>query len=147
MAFNYNHRSQVSESTYEMFGIWYLDREYTVWVAKRSNPARLNRDEQDIENIMNQLDRFNAFKKVLPELINLTTMDVAPDEIATVLLTAPARGKEQIEDFVCNRLMQHPAKFHDPVKQNRSRNLSSIHVYEVTLQKPVGEKTKIIKAG
>ena len=36
---------------------------------------------------MNQLDRFNAFKKVLPELINLTTMDDAADEIVTALLT------------------------------------------------------------
>ena len=138
----YNHRSQVSESTYEMFGICDLDREYTVWEAKESNPARLNRDEQDVKNIMNQLDRFNAFKQVLPEL---TTMDVAPDEISTSLLTAPARGNEQIDDFVCNRLMQHPAKFHDPVKQNRSRTLSSI--YEVTLQTHIGEKTKTIKAG
>ena len=36
-----DHRSQVSKSTYEMFGICDLDREYTVWVAKNSNPARL----------------------------------------------------------------------------------------------------------
>ena len=140
----YNHRSRVSESTYEMFGICDLDREYTVWEAKESNPARLNRDEQDVKNIMNQLDRFNVFKQVLPELLNLTTMDVAPDEIATALLTAPARGKEQIDDYVCNRPMQHPAKFHDPVKQNRSHTLFSI--YEVTLQTPIGEKTKTIKA-
>ena len=76
-----------------------------MWEAKKSNPARLNREEQDVKKIMEQLDRFNVFKQVVPDLINLTTMDVAPDEIATALLSAPVRGKEQIMDFVCNRLM------------------------------------------
>ena len=141
----YNHRSQVSESTYEMFGICDLDREYTVWEAKESNPTRLSRDERDVKLIMDQLNRFDAFKQVRPELINMTTMDVAPDDIATALLSARVRGKEQINDFVCNRLMQTPAKFHDSIKQNRSRTLSSI--YEVTLQTTIGEKTKTIKAG
>ena len=72
-------------------------------------------------------------------------MDVARDDIATALLSARVRGKEQINDFVCNRLMQTPAKFHDSIKQNRSHTLSSI--FEVTLQITIGEKTKTIKAG
>ena len=98
-----------------MFGICDLDREYTVWEAKESNPTRLNRDEQDVKLIMDQhqLNHFDAFKQVRPDLINLTTMDVAPNYIATTLLCALVRGKEQINDFVCNKLMQTPAKFHD----------------------------------
>ena len=44
-----------------MFGICDLDREYTVWEAKESTPSRLNRDEQDVKLIMDQLNRFDAF--------------------------------------------------------------------------------------
>ena len=68
-----------------MFGICDLDREYTVCEAKESNPTRLNRDEQDVKLIMDQhqLNRSDAFKQVHPDLINLTTMDVAPDYLAT----------------------------------------------------------------
>ena len=55
---------------------------------KESNPTRLNPGEQDVKLIMDQLNCLDAFKQVRPELINLTTMDVAPDDIATVLLSA-----------------------------------------------------------
>ena len=127
-----------------MFGICDLDPEYTVWEAKESSSTCLNHDKQDVKLIMDQLNRFDAFKQVRLEMINLTTMDVADDDIATALLIC-VRGKEQINDFVCNRLMQTPAKFHDSNKQNRSRTLSSS--YEVTLQTTIGEKTKTIKAG
>ena len=141
----YNHRSQVSVNTYEMFGICDLDKEYSAWETKESSPARLSRDEQDVKSINEQLNRFNAFKQVIPEVINLTTMDVAPEEVGAALLSAPERGKEQINDFVENRLIQNSAKFHDSIKQNRSRTLSSM--YEVTLQASAGDKTKTIKAG
>ena len=124
-----------------MFGICDLDREYTVWEAKESNPTCLNRDEQDVKLTMDQhqLNRFDAFKQVRPDLINLTTMNVAPDYIATALLSALVRRKEQINDFVCNRLMQTPATFHNSINQNRSHTLSSI--YEVALQTTIVEKT------
>ena len=110
-----------------MFGICDLDREYTVWEAKVSNPTRLNHDEQDVKLTMDQhqLNRFDAFKQVRPNLINLTTIDVAPDYLATELLSALVRGKEQII-------------FHDSINQNRSHTLSSI--YEVTLHTTIVEK-------
>ena len=109
--------------------------------SKRVKPTRLNRDEQDVKLIMDQhqLNRFDAFMQVRPDLINLTTMDVAPDYIATALLSALVWGTEQISDFVCNRLMQTPAKFHDSINQNRFHTLSSI--YEVTLQTTIVKKT------
>ena len=132
----YNHRSQVSVSTYEMFGICDLDKEYSAWETKESSPARLTRDEQDVKSINEQLNRFNAFKQEIPEVINLTTMDVAPEEVGAALLSAPKRGKEQITEFVENRLIQNSAKFHDSIKQNRSRTLSSMD--EVTLQASAG---------
>ena len=84
---------------------------------KESNPTRLNRGEQDVKLIMDQLNCFEAFKQVRPDLINLTMMGVAPDDIATALLSALVTGKEHINDFVCNRLMQTPAKFHDSIKK------------------------------
>ena len=45
-------------------------------------------------------------------------IDGAPDVISQALLSAPVLGKEQINGFVCNRLMQNPAKFDDSIKQN-----------------------------
>ena len=53
------------------------------------------------------------FKQVLPGLI-----DGAPHVISHALLTAPVWGNERINGFVCNRLMQNPAKFDDSIKQN-----------------------------
>ena len=50
---------------------------------KESNHTRLNRGEQDVKLIIDQLNCFDAFKQVRPDLINLTTMGVAPDDIAT----------------------------------------------------------------
>ena len=70
-----------------MLGICDLDREYTVWEAKESNPTRLNHDEHNVKLIMDQLNRFGAFKQVHPDLINLITMNVVPDDV---------RGKEQV---------------------------------------------------
>ena len=52
------------------------------------------------------------FKQVLPGLI-----DGAPDVISQALLSAPVWGKEQISDFVCNRLMQILTKVRDSIKQ------------------------------
>ena len=84
---------------------------------KESNPTRLNHGEQDINLIMDQLNCFDAFKQVRPDLINLTTMGVAPGDITTALLSALVWGKVHINDFVCNRLMQTPPKFHDSIKK------------------------------
>ena len=98
-----------------------------------------------IKSINEQLNRFNEFKQVIPEVINLTKMDVTPEEVCAALLSAPERDKNQINDFVENRLIQNSAKFHDSIKQNRSRTLSSMYV--VTLQASAGDKTKTIKAG
>ena len=136
-------RSQVSESAYEMFGICDLDRKYTVWETKDSNPTCLNRDEQDVKLIMDQLNHFDAFKQVCPELINLTTMDVASDDIVTALLSALVQGKEHINGFVYNRLMQKPAKFHNSIKQNSSCAFSSI--YEVALQQLLGKRPRKLR--
>ena len=50
-------------------------------------------------------DHVNAFKKVLPDLINLTKVDVvAPDEISAVLLRALVWGSRQINDFEITNL-------------------------------------------
>ena len=57
--------------------------------------------------------RYLLFKQVLPGLI-----DVAPDVISQAFLSAPVWGNEQINGFVCNRLMQNPTKFDDTIKQN-----------------------------
>ena len=40
------------------------------------------------------------------------------DVISQTLLSAPVLGNEQINGFVCNRLMQNPAMFDDSTKQN-----------------------------
>ena len=53
------------------------------------------------------------FEQVLPDLI-----DGAPDVISQALLSAPVWGNEQVNGFVCSRLMQNPAKFDDSIKQN-----------------------------
>ena len=66
---------------------------------KESSPTRLNRGEQDVKLIMDQLNCFYAFKQVPPDLINLTTMGVAPDDIATALLSALVLGTTHISMF------------------------------------------------
>ena len=54
-----------------------------------------------------------VFKQMLAYLI-----DGVPDVISQALLSAPVWGNEQVNGFVCNRLVQNPAKFHDFIKQN-----------------------------
>ena len=41
----------------------------------------------------------------------------APGVLSQALLSPHVWGKEQINDFVCNRLMQKPGQFHDSIKQ------------------------------
>ena len=53
------------------------------------------------------------FKQVLPGLI-----DGAPAVISQALLSALCGGNEQINGFVCIRLIQNPAKCDDSIKQN-----------------------------
>ena len=72
---------------------------------------------------------------MLPGLI-----DGAPVVISQALLSAPVWGNEQINGFVCNRLMQNPA-----YQTELSSALSAI--YRMTLKAPIGEQTKTIKAG
>ena len=66
--------------------------------------------------------RYLLFNQVLPGLI-----DFAPDVISQAFRSAPVWGNEQINGFVCNRLMQNPAKFDDI--SNRMVTCSFINIH------------------
>ena len=68
-------------------------------------------------SIINLVKHFlNSIPDTLELLVDYNVglkTDGAPDVISQALLYALVWGNEQINGFVCNRLMQNPAKFYD----------------------------------
>ena len=72
----YNDRAALSDQTFKMLGLRLDDDGDTE--HKESNPARLARDEADVTRIQTQLEHYKVFTSNSPDLISISTNDVAP---------------------------------------------------------------------
>ena len=115
-----------------------------MWESKEGNPGRIARYESDVRHIQEQLSRFNTFRHELPDFVSLSTRDVATDDVAQALLTAEARGKKQVADFV-HMLREDSSTFHDTLLKNKSPTLAAL--YNVTVKGSSIDGSKEVKAG
>ena len=84
--------------------------------------TRLHRDKKDVKNITEYLlsqcqDPFNH-DDVPESLVNITTGQVASEEVENSLQNIPEKGKTVGDSFIKERLREKPTKsFWDPLKK------------------------------
>ncbi|KAL8561204.1 hypothetical protein ACOMHN_029275 [Nucella lapillus] len=129
-------RSQLAKDTKAMFGLSSAadeDDEHDC-AHKDFGKKRLKQDQDDLQKL-NLFQTFNPFAHPSPDLISLTSCDVASDVVKHDLLTAEETGKEVISEFVQKR--------YDRIKTKKLCTLESMYTLEVNTGK---EKTVAIKA-
>ncbi|KAL8571746.1 hypothetical protein ACOMHN_060831 [Nucella lapillus] len=100
-------RSQLAKDTKAMFGLSSAadeDDEHDC-AHKDLGKKRLKQDQDDLQKLINLFQTFNPFAHPSPDLISLTTCDVASDVVKHDLLTAEETGKEVISEFVQKRFV------------------------------------------
>jgi hypothetical protein len=87
----------------------------------------LERDEEDVGKIVEQLQKFNPFGRDQAELICIST------NVKYDLLTGTDCGKDLVKQFLHTRLVKiQSAKFHEPIKKKKSRAFASLHTVVIT---------------
>ncbi|KAL8621266.1 hypothetical protein ACOMHN_008091 [Nucella lapillus] len=138
-------RSQLAKDTKAMFGLSSAadeDDEHDC-AHKDFGKKRLKQDQDDLQKLINLFQTFNPFAHPSPDLISLTTCDVASDVVKHDLLTAEETGKEVISEFVQKRFVLKETLFHDRIKTKKLCTLESMYTLEVNTGK---EKTVAIQA-
>ena len=101
-ALSYNLRSQLVANTHTMFGLYQEDK----FSHNESTPGRKDRDKKDECSLLTILKRFKVFSP--PEhptcLYNIATKDLVTDDIQVSLLNAKELGRQQMKEFVEQRL-------------------------------------------
>ena len=82
-------RSCLANQTYKLLGVDIDDR---IKEHKKTGRSRLQRDEDDVINILQHLRQRELFKSKITELMSLSTNDGAPKDVEDHLLGAFGRG-------------------------------------------------------
>ena len=102
---SYNDRSCLANQTYKLLGV---DTEDRIEKHKETGRSRLQRDEDDVVNILQHLRQREFFKSKRTELVSLSTNDVAPKDVEDHLLGAFGRGCQFLSNFTDQRLSPSP---------------------------------------
>ena len=107
-------------------------------------PARLQRDEGDVNILVSKIKVFNPFGRDNSDLVVISTNDVAPYDVKADLISAPEKGKQIIEQFIEDRLGPNASKgFYDVIKKPAHKTFASL--YQVSVHTKAG-KTTTVKA-
>jgi len=133
--------------------------EEAISTRKEAMPGRLRHDEGNVQNLMDQFERFRIFQAAdtlppaqspdlveesqEPTLVSLTTNDLATMGIQTSLLSAYERGLRRLQSFVDERLVTRETGFFDTLSRINSKSFA--HLYKSTALTSTAEK-KFIKA-
>jgi hypothetical protein len=139
----YNERSRLVDETSVMFRSPIDDAEYAPSANTDVGRSRIGRDREDVQKLIDQLERFSVFSTPGQDLICFATRDVAPDHIRTVLLSDEANGNSKLADCVEARLCKREVDFHAKLKQSKSVSLKSMYTVE---SKEPAQKSKIAQA-
>jgi hypothetical protein len=119
----YNVRARLSEDTRKMFG---LESESDSRMHVEAGPSRIKRDEEDVLKIEGILKEFQVLDRVGPELMCISTSDVANENVKEDLLNAHKRGTEAVSKFISERLRANPSvPLSDKLIKFKSKTLSS----------------------
>lgn len=114
-------------------------------------PSRKEKDNTDEQSLMSVFQRFKVFDPAVQSttLQSIATKDLADETIQDSLLNAEAYGKQQLEDFVKDRLPVDPENssptksLYDPITRNHAPTFETL--YEVKKSAYDKEKAKILK--
>ena len=96
---------------------------------KDQNPQRIQRDEQDVQVLMNTLtDWVNPFSDDSTHLNSLSSGCVAPPDVQSELEQAHCKGAAAFVAFVEDRLVKNKAKFLDPITKMQLKTFRSVSV-------------------
>jgi len=121
----FNEKSRLVDETCAMLDVRTEDDEYSP-IMKETGPSRMRRDKQDVQKIVDQLNRFRVFSLDDPDVVCLATRDVAPATVTEALMTAHSRGESKLNMFVHDRLSTQTTGFHEKLKQLKSPTLKSM---------------------
>ena len=159
-------RSHVSHETRVLLGL--KEDSQAISTRKDALPARMKNDEKAVKELVYQFNRFNVFRITLtlhvpgilftvneniaestqntdseiPQLIALTTNDVATKDIQDDILCARERGIEFVKKNAQQRLVNKELSLFDPLKKNKSKTFANLYKASVNHQ----NKNKSVKA-
>lgn len=140
-ALSYNMRACVASQTREMFDL-HIDDDLT---PNEATSSRMKRDNSDETCILEVLKTFRAFEtaETCGQLVNIATKDVATSDIQDSLLNAEKLGKQQLREFVSQRLVERKVKLMDTVHKAKALTFTSL--YDVQKDAAKG-KTEVLKS-
>ncbi len=134
-------RASLTKNIHKAFGCVRNDR---INLHKEILPARLQRDEGDVNTLVSKIKVFNPFGHDNSDLVVISTNDVAPCDVKDDLLSAPEKEKVIIEKFIEKRLESNASKwFYDVIKKPEHKTFASLYQVSVPTK---GGKTTTVKA-
>ncbi|KXJ20012.1 hypothetical protein AC249_AIPGENE15286 [Exaiptasia diaphana] len=138
-------RCAIAKSIKEMCGLEDAGRVGT-HVHKEASKSRVDRDECDVQKILHTFQSGlikNPFERddeddaaVLP-LSNLDTGVILPDDIADNILSATAKGKQSMQQFLLKRLNSSQTSFWEPIERLSTPTFNSAIKSSTTKTKDV----------
>lgn len=117
-------RIKMTESTRQMCGSTHSGP----YVHKEAGRARVSRDENDIQKLINFILSFgNPFQQQNKNILNIITGVVASDDISTSLLSAKSHGEQLMKEFVVSRLDTDAIGFFQPISKVKSKTFSLLN--------------------
>ena len=131
-----NERAKLAKETKLMFGME-NEGDDDDWSHKDIGPSRIKRDNDDVDTLVHQLEKFQPFQAT-KHLLCVTTGDVIPDDIQQDLLSADQRGIIMLKEFVEDRYVNKTVKLHASITKKKSKTFKNLH--NVKIQKDKQKK-------
>ena len=112
----YIDKARQVEDTRDMFGITGDEDDVS---HKELGKIRLKRDESDVKSLVSTFERLEVFSKDSEELVCLTTGDIASKVIVKDMQDAEMVGKQVIQTFVTERLVEKKISFHVSISKKK----------------------------
>lgn len=135
-------RARICDDTLALFGLHHNDSNDDCY-HRDAGMAGIRRDEDDIMKLVSEFNRFRVFSQPSPELINLATNDIVPDDISNEILSAEKKGVTLVNNFVESRLLKNETDFYARIPQNKPKTIATM--YKVVVKKSK-ETVTMVKA-
>ena len=117
-------RATIAAALKEMYGVQNAEQ----GTHKEASPSRVKRDEEDIKKLVSC---FTSGLMITPfddaeDLVNFATGIVLPTDVAEALVSSTKKGKDQMENFIAQRLNSNTIGFWEPIPSLKVKTFSSI---------------------
>lgn len=137
----YNERARISDDTLGLFGQQHDDVNDD-WTHRDSGKSGLKRDEEDVRKLMGEFQRNKLFTPS-HDLVNLSTNDIAPEDIISELLSAREKGQNLVSEFMETRFVNNVTDFYARIPQVKAKTLGTMYKAGVQVK---NDKITVVKA-